>query len=116
MITMTIPQLEEPGSHRGDAWKAIGVGMLVAAVVFIGVVGFLTLLGVSSAQQNHFQTVKSIDSIATNLAKGNKGVSEIFTAAGMAVIALEQSQARIEHNEYAACIAVKAPSCIPPTS
>ena len=112
----------EPTAYRlSDFVRATGVALLVGAVVFISIVSFLTLNGVSSSQRNHYQTVKQINAntiqtkrIADGLAKGNAAVSKILVEAGTAVVALESAQMKILGDEYAVCLAVHAQGCQAP--
>jgi hypothetical protein len=120
-IAITHPEPIESQSLRAEVWKGIGFGLLAAVVVFTAVIGLLTLFKVSDAQNNHFQTVQKIESVAHNtnaiakkLSKGDTTVGAILKDAGKAVTSLNASQGRIEANEYAVCMAVHAVGCQAP--
>lgn len=103
-----------------DRLRAVAVGALAAAVVFIGTVAFLTLLHVSMVSTNGEKTLKVLATnttethrIAEGLARGDRIVGAIFIESGRTVVQLESSQARIERQVSAICAALHVAGCGP---
>lgn len=123
--TLLIPPDE--GGIRWDRIKAVGFALAAAVLVFIGTIGFITLLNTSSTlgvvnttlkavrhgQVLHVGTINAINAntrqtkrIADGLASGNKNVSKIFGEAYLTSQALLTAIDRVESQNSAICAAV----------
>lgn len=96
--------------------------MIVAGVVFMSVVGFLTLTDVSNAQTNHTGTLNKIAAISSSNHKNGQKLDRLVTqvqdyqkALGMATLTLDQilqeagaTAAQIKADDDAICSATGA--------
>jgi hypothetical protein len=124
--TPSIPQAKKGllvrriGESKAALVKGVGIGLSVAIIVFVAVIGFLTLLhvdvivgDVQNAQTNHSDTLKSINTVSQNLARGDTTVGSILKEASSEEQKLQKATEINNANQLLICSNFHITGCTP---
>lgn len=94
---LTLP--DAPATERRDFFRALGAALVAGALMFIAVVGFITLLNTSS-------TLNETSATLTEVRHGQIQTKRIADNLAKAYGVVGKAAARIEGNEAAICTAL----------